>query len=231
MNKRKTLRIVLAITLAVVIAAGATLAYLTARTPTINNVFTFSSNVSGVIEEPGWDDQVWDQTLNGGNGGFRPRGNPSDQWGRNRATNIVPGREIPKDPNLVNSGSIAVYGALRVEFVNGGGGALTAPQLAAVMTNVNIDWNTTAWTLVSGARNTASHIVHYNNVIAQNARGSAPYFTTVTISPTTSTADMATLQGIPGGFNIRINGAVIQAEGFTNAAAAAPQLVTLFTTP
>jgi len=229
MSRKKTLRIILAVTLAVVLAAGATLAYLTAVTPEAVNVFTFSSNISGEIEEPEWDDEIWDPDENGGNGGRRRRtpNTPDEELGENLAKDILPGRVIPKDPALVNTSAIDIYGALKVQFVNGNGGALTAPQLTALMANITIDWNTTAWTLLDGTRTAASHVVYYNDSIASKAR-TTPYFTNVTINSSITPADLLILQGIPNGFHIKIIGAVIQAEGFANAAAASTELLTVF---
>jgi len=235
MNRRKAFRIVLVVALAAVVSVGATLAFLTATTPTVTNVFSFSSGVGGVIQEPRWDDRTYDVDDDDWVTPTPPTA--EEDLGRDRAVDIVPGRIIPKNPALVNTSDLDIYGALEIRFVNGNGEPLTNQQLTALMDNIAIDWNGADWTLMDGARNQARHTVRFNTIIPAfdpvsgnpltDSRTSA-YFTTVTVSSNISTDDLAILQGIPGGFHIRINGAVVQAEGLASSAAAAATLSGLF---
>ena len=235
MGRKKVYRIILAVVLVAVIAVGATFAYLTAVTPAVTNVFTFSAGVDGVIQEPGWDDKTWDldeEDWDEGN-------TPEEELGRDKAKNIVPGRVIPKDPVLVNTGEIEIYGALEIRFTDGSGTLLNATQMGAINRSVQIDWNWNSdWSPMNGVPTDNRHTVYFNSAIRSwsdplstnpltHAR-TTPYFRTVTILPTTSDADMAILQAIPGGFQIIVRGAVVQSEGFVDAAAAIVPLRGLF---
>ena len=87
--KKKTLAIVLAVVVLVSVITTGTIAWLTAKTPTITNTFA-PSNIGLVLQET--------------------KGSPTNADGTKRDFKMVPGMDIPKDPVVtVTANSEACY--------------------------------------------------------------------------------------------------------------------------
>lgn len=95
MKRERMTQLVLAVLLVVVIMMGATWAYLSATTDTLTNTFTFlgSDGIDAELTEPAWDPE--------------------------NAKNLTPGAEIPKDPQVTNTGKIDEYVGVKLEFKTG----------------------------------------------------------------------------------------------------------------
>lgn len=179
-TRKKALTAVLSVALVLVLAIGGTFAYLAANAGSKTNVFTFADNIRGVLGEPNW--------------------NPKD------GENLVPGKEIKKDPMITNTSTNGVteYAAVKVTFQSGKNTGtaenpvysdLTDVETARLLSLVEIDWNTTDWQLIAGAADGANQTWAYKNELAPG-EVSNPLFSTVTIKGDISDADMAWLAGI-----------------------------------
>ena len=128
--KRKGLITFLSIALVAVIAAGATFAYLTGDAGEAENVFTFSNNIRGKLEEPNWDEK--------------------------QAGSVTLGMELRKDPMITNTSDngVSEYAAIMVTFKPGNdaqydsGDVLTDEDTAKLLGLIDIDWNDDVWTLI-----------------------------------------------------------------------------------
>lgn len=90
MKKKKIAALITSLALVGVVVVGGTLAYLTAQTETVENVFTVG-NVSIDVEEPDW--------------------NPDD------ADELYPGAEVKKNPQIKNIGKNSGYMVMEVSGV------------------------------------------------------------------------------------------------------------------
>lgn len=90
MKKKKIAALITSLALVGVVVVGGTLAYLTAQTETVENVFTVG-NVSIDVEEPDW--------------------NPDD------ADELYPGAEVAKNPQIKNIGKNSGYMVMEVSGV------------------------------------------------------------------------------------------------------------------
>ena len=186
---QKRTMIVLSIALAVVIAIGGTLAYLSAMTDQYDNVFSFESsdgtggNIRARLDEPNWD--------------------PDD------GKNVVPGAEIRKDPMITNTSrnDCDEFAAIRVTFTTGvdlvdgvdvGSLALDDAQTARLLRLIDISYNegtgAQQWTRIDSNAATANgQIWEYNSQLAPGEI-SYPLFNSVTIKgnfATDAEADVA----------------------------------------
>jgi predicted ribosomally synthesized peptide with SipW-like signal peptide len=120
MKRQNTTKTILLVSLAVVLLVGATWAYLTATTDTKVNPFTFSDEkLTAEIDEPNWDEK--------------------------KAENLVPGKDVPKDPLVINTCSIDEYVALKLTFtLSDGVTPLTPEQMAELMDMISIQGVSTA---------------------------------------------------------------------------------------
>jgi len=162
-QNKKTLTIVLSAILVIAIAVGATLAYLSATTNDVENVFTFVDNIKGVLTEPTWD--------------------PDE------ALNLTPGAFIPKDPQITNTSENGVveYAAIKLTFFNGAGDVISVEDpddMAKLLGLIDIDWGD-SWTRVNGDETSAEQIWVYDYTLPQGVT-TDPLFYSVTIKNITS---------------------------------------------
>lgn len=118
MQKKNMSKIIAAVLLVAVLLVGATFAYLSDITNTKTNVFSFSADIKGVLEEPNW---------------------PGDQ------ENLPPDpKPIPKDPQIRNTCTEDEYVAIKLTFQTGDGTKLDATQVARLLTIIDIRYGLTA---------------------------------------------------------------------------------------
>lgn len=214
-SKKKKVTAVLLTCLIGVLAIGGTLAYLTAKTQTVTNNFTFSGGVTATLTEPSWD-----------------AGIAADS---NYGKNLTPGTELSKDPIVTNTCEEDEYVALRVEFQKGDGTTLTDEEYTKLMTMVEIQNWGTEWVAASTAGPVT--IYNYNTELAGSHDPSSYNQTTalfdkVVIKNTLSNEDIEWLRDAGtglGGFNIVVSGAAIQTDGFAAYTDAMADLNGLFT--
>lgn len=168
-SKKKTLAL-LSIALAVVIAVGATLAYLATKTGEVSNMFTFADNIRAKLEEPNWNPQE------GGS--------------------LIPGYEVKKDPIITNISDNGVneFAAIKVSFTDGVGNKLDSTAAGRLLGMLEITWNSD-WALKSGTLTDAEQVYIYNQSLTPG-QVSSPVFSSVKIKSDISDEDYAWLSGI-----------------------------------
>lgn len=227
MKKRSIFTAVLSLALVGVIAAGATLAYMTAKTDTKTNVFTAGTALTGAIKETAFD---------GADYGAQPVQTIIDTdaalisptLGINQAKNITPGRMISKDPQVKNTSAAATgasaWIAIKLTATFGSDKTLTTEAaLAEIEKIANIDWNTAKW----GPRVTdeAGNVYFFYQTPVDPQAETDPLFTTVTVKSTAAVSDLKN-------FDIVVNAALVQRngnDGLNTLVLAQPQLINLLT--
>ena len=187
MKKKSVLAVVLSLCLVAVVAIGATLALLSDKTNTVTNRFTVSQKGIDIdLKEPAWD---------GIDFGAAEAENPDDPaLGINLAADIVPGREIPKDPTVKNTGNHDAWVAIELEYLKEG----AAAAFADIAAQADINFDATNWTEKAGSNKTQTAL-----------------FDTVTINEE--------LEEVFA-FDIKITAYAVQAEGVADLAAAQTEL-------
>jgi predicted ribosomally synthesized peptide with SipW-like signal peptide len=166
--------------LVVLLALGATLAYLSAITDQKENAFSFAENIKGILEEPNWDPK--------------------------NGEDLIPGAEIPKDPfirNVSNNG-VDEWAAIRLNFTDGHGDPLSDDPddpdgrwVVRLLRLLDIDWNTADWELIDASNtelpdsdmaDAMEQVWAYKDSIAPG-EATTPLFTTVTIKPAFTAED------------------------------------------
>ena len=207
-NTKKIARCTLALCVVVALSVGGTLAYLSMSTNTKTNTFTFVGvNAAGLdaeLQEPAWD------ALPDADGD----GIPDD------AESMVPGRAVTKDPVVVNTGTISEYVGLKVSFTKNDGTAYTDAEVATLLANITIDWNTTDWTRYTGTATSAEQYFYYNTAL-DSGDTTAQLFSQFSVNTDASTAVLTSLS--TDGLKIVIAGSAVQTEGIATAAAASTE--------
>jgi hypothetical protein len=212
---------VLSLLLALVVAAGLTAAYLFTKTEPLTNEFTFAENIDAKLTEPGWTD------------GDPDSDDPNDWPGWKQAQNLVPGKVVPKDPQITNTSEngVSEWVAIRLVFTDGDSVPLSGTDDAAdryigkLLSLIEIDWNTADWQLADPAMaDKVTQVWAYKYELVPDET-TPPLFNTVTIKDSVTPAELAWLRDHLGGFNIVLQGAAVQYEVFENLAAAIPALL------
>ena len=224
LKKRKLVLLSLAIAFVLLAAAAPALAMLNSVTVVKTNAFTPEEEIRAVLREPNWTGAE-----------------------KTEALTLVPGKEVRKDPMITNTCGIEEYAAMRLVFRYGDGTAkLSGTDLRKLLRLLEIDWNSD-WILCTGSTAAASAeqpLVFYCNGVLAPGKTTPPLFSAIRVKDQSNgmtEADLRWLQGIkitngaivndPGGigtFNIKIEGAAIQALGYSGAAAAQDDLKALF---
>ena len=211
--KRKRILIaVLVVALALSLSIGSALAYYNSVTEEKSNVFTSAENIRAKLIEPNWDAQ--------------------------EGLKLVPGKTVPKDPMVVNTGEIDEYVAIRLTFLDASGNPLPDAKLEKLLSLVDITWNS-QW-----KADPAQPMLFYYQSILSPGQTSDPLFSSIRChdeSDGLTEEELRWLQGIKivdgiivpdsdgiGYFSIKVEGAAIQAFGLADAAAAESELAALF---
>lgn len=207
--KRKKVHVIglLAICIVALLAVDGTIAYPQDITDPITNHFVAAADgLKAELSEPAWQAAG--------------------------ATNLVPGSDIAKDPQITNTGDIDEWAAIKVTFCYGpeagtnAGKPLLAADLAKVLAAVTIDWNTTDWSRFDDSLtgdtsqdSALSQTFYYRTPVKAAATGpptpadtTIPLFHKVTIKASNTQAQMVELKTM-GGFQIYIEGSVVQYSG------------------
>ena len=168
-KNKKILTAALSIALVVIVALGGTLAYLYTKTDTETNVFTFGDNVKATLTEPSWD--------------------PDD------GKDLVPGKEIAKDPMITNTSqnNVSEYAGIQLVFTRGDGTVLTDAETATLLGLITIDWSAN-WTLIDGTATSAKQTYFFNEILAPGVT-SDPVFYSVTINTDVTPEELLWLAG------------------------------------
>ena len=223
-KKRSLLILLLSLLLVAVISAGTTLAYYTGDAGEKTNVLSFHENIIARLDE--------------------------NNWNAEQGLTMVPGKELRKDPVITNLGELDEYVAIRLTFQRSDQAAtLTQSEYERLLSLITVNWNVgdgaSQWTRISG-EGTPEQIFVYNQSLSPGEI-TDPLLHTVRIhtkadadKPMTE-ADLRWLQGVKiengqpvadasalGGFNIRVEGAAIQADALSSPADAYQALLALF---
>jgi predicted ribosomally synthesized peptide with SipW-like signal peptide len=133
--KKKTIIKLAAIIAITALAAGFTLAYLTDVTDAKANTFTASNGITIQLAEPLWDNLDYDGNENG----------TADPTGMELAQNMVPGREIYKNPSVKNASDAEdVWVAVKLTYSGDAG------SFALIDAFADINFDTTGWEAKDG---------------------------------------------------------------------------------
>jgi len=166
-SRKKKITVILAVSLAAILAIGGTLAYLATLTGQKENAFTFAENVKARLDEPNWDPDSGKE--------------------------LIPGAEIRKDPMITNvsNNDVSEYVAVRINFTDGSGNLLSDDSgddnyVGRLLAMLDIDWNTADWGLAdSTMEDCAEQVWVYKHELAPN-EVTNPLFSTVTIKSSVS---------------------------------------------
>lgn len=191
MNKKGLLAGALVVVSVAAISIGSTFALLKDKTATKANVFTATAGLTGQIKEDLFDGLDYDGTQ------VDPQ---PEKLGKDLALNVVPGRVIPKDPQVKNtSATDAAWIAVKLDVSCDG--KTGAEALAEIAKFAEIDFNTTDWTVSADGLT-----YYYKTIVAANGGETTTLFNTVTIK------DVDNASAIKG-FNLNITAYLLQAEG------------------
>ncbi len=190
--KKKTIIRLTAIVAIASIIAGFTLAYLTDVTSAKTNTFTASNGIDIQLAEPLWDNLNYDGTGAG----------VTAALGQTLANNIVPGRNIPKNPSVKNASDLeSVWVAIKLTY----SGDANTFALIDVFGDINFDL--AGWE----AKDDTNTIFYFKTQLAPGGNTS-DLFTRVLIDSTADNDDVKS-------FNIGIKAYGVQSEGLDYAAA------------
>lgn len=191
--KKKTIIRLTAIVAIASIIAGFTLAYLTDVTSAKTNTFTASNGIDIQLAEPLWDNLNYDGTGAG----------VTAALGQTLANNIVPGRNIPKNPSVKNASDLeSVWVAIKLTYSG------AAASFDSIDEFAYIDFDLTGWE----AKDDTNTIFYFKTQLAPGGNTSE-LFNSVLIDSTADNDDVKS-------FNIEIIGYAIQAEGVDDLTAA-----------
>lgn len=211
MSKKKILTIALIVAVVAILAAGATLAYFTDTSKTMQNVFTVG-NVDIRLAEHKVTESVDENNCRTWTQGDSYL--PETQGVTYNS--IYPGAVLPKDPTVFNDGTNSAWIRIDVTVSNYDTfkGPLGARFDLSKLCDVSSDW-TQVKLNTSTNNDTITYSYYYNNILQANQK-TAPLFTKVTIPAALTGADLNGIEQI----TIDVSAYAVQAEGFTTAAAA-----------
>lgn len=190
--KKKNLIIAVSLVLIAVMSAGATLAYFSAKTEPVTNMFTLG-NISASISEPNW--------------------NP------NPDRVMVPGDSYLKDPTItIGASSQPAWVFIKVT-VSDAAALLAAVGEGALLPEIASDL-ASGWTLMTSpavAGDTATYVYGYDKIVGAGA-STSPIFTEITLP--TSVDGSNTYASLTDGFTIAAQGFAVQAAYVDTLAAA-----------
>lgn len=204
--KKKLMAIALAVCVAAVLAAGASLAYFTDKTDAANNVFTMG-NVKITLDET-------DLTKDGGS--RTPEGNTY--------TNLYPGMDMVKDPIVHNTGRNDAWVRVIVRVANGAAfmdkfaiAPYASSPLEGLTHGLGEGWQITASTKDTAANDMVYTIVY--NTVLKPGESTPAVFNKLYIPATFGNGEMAAItyknanDEPVNGFTMSIHAEAIQSEG------------------
>ncbi|MGI6045987.1 MAG: SipW-dependent-type signal peptide-containing protein [Eggerthellaceae bacterium] len=243
-NKRNRKTILLLLALALALVVGGTLAYLSTTTNTKGNVFTAdsaSASISASLFETAWDGSTISNT--------DPASDvdSNDSYGINIAKKMLPGTVAPKNPVIGNTsaaGGESEYVAMRVKFYKSdSSGSFTEMSLdetnslleklavydGSTLPSTGGITQDSNWVADSGNSTSAVKYFYYNTSIAANGGTTSALFDNVGIVSSADSTYMTWLTtNCPKGYKIEVDGAAVQASGFSDYTAAEETLKGLF---
>lgn len=198
--KRKIFISALAIALIAVLSLGATVAYFQAKTEDTVNTFKFG-NVDGEISEPTWIPE--------------------------NATNLAPGKTLPKDPKItLAADSLDAYVFIKVTVSDAAilktvtTGKTDAELITKLAGTIDSGWTLMNTPAIDTAKDEIVYIYGYNTILTKTAPGNVTtdLFTAITV-PGEITEENITATGatLADGFTVTVKGYLIQSDNITAA--------------
>lgn len=217
-KRNSIIKFLILISLTAVLGIGATLAYLQDITETKRNVFASNKKISIQLREPKWDGYEFADEP-GGDGTTAKEGITGadlEELGVTQAGSYVPGADIPKDPQVRNSGKegtgVSAYVALKVEYFNDADEKVSYEDFKkAYLKEKGIAFNQN-WTLLNVGN--IDQIYLYNNILEIGADTSAdPLFREVPLSLGLEPKEDGS--GMFPSFEIKVTAYAIQSDNVT----------------
>lgn len=200
MKKHGILLSALACVVVAAVAVGSTFAFLSGQTAPKQNVFTAAANLQGEIRELAFDGKDYGETRGAAE-------TYATNLGIELAKKVVPGREVPKNPQVKNTSEkqygVAAWIAVKLDATCNNLTGTAAME--AIKRFATIDFDTTKWDA------SPDGITFYYKTTVAPQDETAPLFTTVTIKEEVSPADIQN-------FELNVTAYLVQGEGAEGAA-------------
>lgn len=221
-NHKKILNIVMVAAVLSLIAAGSTLAYLSAYAGTAVNKINFAAPITATLTEPLWV-----------------------KYGEELAKTAYPGLTIPKDPTVTNTSNkgLSEWVGVTVTFTDNSGDPLTTgadSEMSTLLSEITVAFNP-GWVDAAGAdpsavsplnENTNTYTFYYNAVLAPpvppaTSGESATLFHAVTfLNNGNSDSVLAAIRQFGGGgFQIDVQSGGVQGSASAVLTSAVEQLI------
>ncbi|MEG2420712.1 MAG: SipW-dependent-type signal peptide-containing protein [Oscillospiraceae bacterium] len=212
MKKKSLLLAALSLVMVGAIAVGGTMAYFTAE-KTVANTFSVGNvaitlDEAKVTKDPATSTWTADPTA--------PRVT------ENKYESVYPGATLPKDPTVtLTAGSSDAYVRVRVVIDSAKAWKAACEKHGVTLEDIFLEHPAAQWSRVSyvwNADDTVTLVYNLNTKLSRavNAVSTATLFQSVRIPSPFTSAEMAAI----GGFSMNLTAEAIQAEGFTDSAAA-----------
>ena len=249
MNKKKRKIVLCLVAAALVLAVGATVAYLAVVTGTKTNAFSSNKYLKIQMREPLWDGYNFGELNNGKDpdGSTAKDNNTSSALGVNAAKTYVPGQTIPKNPQVKNTGNdsdggVPAYVALKVTYqIADANGTYSNKSYTdfktALLTETGLDFQN-GWTLIKDNGESGQLYLYGTATTTDSATGVATASSGTALNPESTTemslftkvpisSSVALLSnGLPPAFKITVQAYAVQSANVDPTTAAA-QLITL----
>ena len=195
-SRKNVIIIASAAVIALSMAIGSTLAWLTVSAGAKNNEFSVitasgdNPDMKASLTEPNWD-----------------------STGKAKASRVVPGQSIPKDPTITNTSVLPVseWAAIRVTFTNGAGSPLAAADYQKLTGIISVNYGS-GWYQTGPTSESPSVLYFYYKTPLEQNESTSPLFTAVSVNQSAGNDDMAFIKDTLKGFDIQVSGAVVQGD-------------------
>lgn len=203
-TRKKGLTIALSLCLAIVVAVGGTLAWITYTTDTLTNEFN-------VVTSGGSDPDLKAELVE----------NKFTADEQLKAKSLAPGGVIKKDPLIKNTSKtdeLKEWVGMKVAFVKGDGSALSATDMNVF--NRVFEYTSHAnWIRKNTGALTQKEVYYFNAIVNKGAQ-TEPLFPEVKVKTSATNADLETVKDTWKGMKIVITGAAVQHDVSTTLDAA-----------
>lgn len=218
-KNKKRLKLLIIFTIVAALGIGTTLALLRDVTETKKNTFASNKKISLLLREPSWDGYEFSDltTTNGKSANPNITGDDLNTLGVIRASQYVPGENIPKNPQVKNSGNadtgVPIYAAIKVQFLDEADTQITYEEfLNRYLAETGITFDTEHWKEID--TQSADKLFMYKTVLKPGEDTSAnPLFAQV---PLNLNIEPDSVTGLFPEFHIKVTAYAIQSDYVEN---------------
>lgn len=178
------------------VAVGSTFAFLSGKTAPKQNVFTAAANLQGEIRELAFDGKDYGETR-GANETY------ATNLGIERAKKVVPGRVVPKNPQVKNTSAsangLSAWIAVKLDVKCGGKTGAEAMALIGAFADIDFDLNN--WEAADDG------VTYYYKTVVAPQGQTEPLFSAVTIKESVSPAAIQNFELNPTAYLVQGEGA------------------------